>query len=123
MYQGDQGSRGTLHKTGLYFMGIYVLREEREQYRAEFVEEVMKILRETKDMTTEEFAQYKSDRAQASKAASKAMEKGNVTEAKAEETESEPEAEEKVDDASDRSRYQRSWIMRLSVALGSKEGR
>ena len=46
-------------------------REEREQYRAEFVEEVMKILRETKDMTTEEFAQYKSDRAQASKAASK----------------------------------------------------
>jgi len=43
-------------------------REEREQYRAEFVEEVMKILRETKDMTTEEFAQYKSDRAQASKA-------------------------------------------------------
>ena len=66
-------------------------REEREQYRAEFVEEVIKILRETKDMTTEEFAQYKSDRAQASKAASKAMEKGNVTEAKAEETESEPE--------------------------------
>ena len=60
----------------------------------------MKILRETKDMTTEEFAQYKSDRAQATKAASKAMEKGNVTEAKAEETESEPEAEEKADDAS-----------------------
>ena len=59
----------------------------------------MKILRETKDMTTEEFAQYKSDRAQASKAASKAMEKGDVTEAKAEETESEPEAEEKADDA------------------------
>ena len=60
----------------------------------------MKILRETKDMTTEEFAQYKSDRAQASKAASKAREKDNVTEAKVEETESEPEAEEKADDAS-----------------------
>ena len=25
MCQGDQGSRGTLHKTGLYFMGIYAL--------------------------------------------------------------------------------------------------
>ena len=51
----------------------------------------MKILRETKDMTTEEFAQYKGDRAQASKEASKAKarEKGNVTEAKVEETESE----------------------------------
>ena len=61
----------------------------------------MKILRETKDMTTTvEFAQYKSDRAQASKAASKAREKDNVTEVKAEETESEPEAEEKADDAS-----------------------
>ena len=56
----------------------------------------MKILRETKDMTTEEFAQYKSDRTQASKAASKAREKGNVTKAKAEETESGPEAEEKA---------------------------
>ena len=42
----------------------------------------MKILRETKDMTTEEFAQYKSDRAQASKAASKAMEEGNVRQQK-----------------------------------------
>ena len=51
-------------------------------------------------MTTEEFAQYKSDRAQALKVASKAREKGNVTEAKAEETESESEAEEKADDAS-----------------------
>ena len=60
----------------------------------------MKILRETKDMTTEECAQYKSDRAQASKAASKAMEIGNVTEAKAEETESETEVEEKAENAS-----------------------
>ena len=25
MHQGDQGSRGTLHKTGLYFMGICAL--------------------------------------------------------------------------------------------------
>ena len=85
-------------------------REEREQYRAEYVEEVMKILRETKDMTTEEFAQYKSERAQASKEASKAREKGNVTEVKAEETESEPEAEEKADDASTENVRWDSWV-------------
>ena len=95
------------------FMAIITTKHAiREQYRAEFVEEVMKILRETKDMTTEEFAQYKSDRAQVSKAASKAREKGNVTEAKAEETESEPEAEEKADDASTENSNRRSSKMR-----------